>query len=66
MNGSVSSNPLLNPDAIGAAIAHCRCELKELESRLGTSAERRGDLDRASEIVHRINNLNAALLAVTE
>jgi hypothetical protein len=65
MNGPTSSNPLLNREALVAAIEQCRKELRAIEDRLGTKAEVRGDLDRASEIVHRINNLNAALIAIS-
>lgn len=37
-------------------------ELVVIQSRLGTPAELRDDVDRASEIVHKINNLQAALV----
>jgi hypothetical protein len=61
MNGSVSSNPLLSRGAILDAIANCRKDLAVVQLRLGTPLEQPKDVDHASEIVHKINNLTAAL-----
>lgn len=61
MNGPVSSNPLLSRGAILDSIAVCRKELSVVQQRLGTPLEQPQDVDHASEIVHKINNLTAAL-----
>lgn len=61
MNEPIFSNPLLNREALLRAIGECRKDLAVLQGRLGTPAERSDDVDHASEIVHKINNLSAAL-----
>lgn len=61
MNEPTYSNPLLNRDALLRAISECRMDLVIIQERLGTPDELAHDVDRASEIVHRINNLTAAL-----
>ncbi len=66
MYGANPPNPLLHRESLVAAIEQCRLELRRLEDRLGTPQEQSGDLDRASEIVHRINNLVAALSSISE
>lgn len=64
MNGATSTNPLLNREAIIRAIADLRKELGVLQERLGTPDEHSSDVDRASEIVHKINNLTAAMALI--
>lgn len=64
MNGATSTNHLLNREAIIRAIADLRKELGVLQERLGTPDEHAADVDRASEIVHKINNLTAAMALI--
>jgi hypothetical protein len=61
MNGPVSNHPVLSRGSILDAIATCRKELGVVQQRLGTPLEQPQDVDHASEIVHKINNLTAAL-----
>lgn len=61
MNEPASPDPLVSCQRILRTITECRLELVVLQERLGTPQERRGDIDRTSEIVHKINNLTAAL-----
>ncbi len=55
------SHPLLKRQDIEYAIRACRQQLEVIQGRLGTPAERPGDIDQASDLVHKINNLTAAL-----
>ncbi|ACB76430.1 hypothetical protein [Opitutus terrae] len=66
MNEPASPSPLVSRQRILRTITECRLELVVLQERLGTPNECRGDIDRASEIVHKINNLTAALALCVE
>jgi|HubBroStandDraft_1064217.scaffolds.fasta_scaffold97016_2 hypothetical protein len=63
MTANLGEGPAEGRERTPAQIAHLRDiekkidELKAVESRLGTPLEQAGDLDRAQELAHRVNNL---------
>ncbi len=63
LGGNAAPEPewLVEQRALTREIDRALAEIKEIERRLGTPAERPEDMGRTSELAHRVNNLRTSL-----